>query len=113
MISSTNVRHLFNDTVSKLLKDGEMFTAYDVTRLIRQQTKENVKYEEVRNELYTAYSAGQILDYYALPTKVGGANPLVYHPIGADHTQYDPDNFVGTAATVAAVPKFVYFTLQG
>lgn len=104
-----NVKDLVVDTVNAFVQDGQMFTAYDVTKHVRSQTSENVRHYEVQSavhaEMATLVSTGgydRVLHNF---TNNGGATvqAIVYFPIGEDFNQYNPDEVkqANSAAPVA------------
>lgn len=87
--------------ITTLVDNDELFTAYDVTRLVRDKLQEHVEHEDVRTLVHALYEGAALpfkeMDYvrnHAVPLQLSGRVDYaeVYAPDSKDAwTQYDPN----------------------
>ena len=101
------VLQVIEQKTQEKIGNGEMFTAYDITRAVRAQVgrSTNVAHQEVKQEVHGLFASGQFgVDYTRNLANLAGVNPQpwIYH-----RTTDDPTNYVsilGVANAPAADP---------
>lgn len=100
------------DLVTQMIQDGKAFTAYDITKQLRQQM--TVKHYEVRGVIRSMFSNNEFqnlgYDRQLIPTS-GGVDAFLYSLEGADIQSYldamndvAPASSPATTATAVAAP---------
>jgi len=86
------VRDEVKQYVKALVDEGKMFTAFDVTKLLRQNGHV-VRHSDIRADVYAEYSNGDMgLDYVKTRHEIdNGVWAIVFHEYRDDYTQYDPN----------------------
>jgi len=88
--TETEVINSTKDLISK----RKMFTAWDVTRIVRDKLSNNVPNREVKKVVHSLFFTQQMDDYQRATVPVASADPqappFVYHPPELDPTVYDP-----------------------
>ena len=92
--------------VQEFTTGGEMFTAWDVTRILRNRLpSENIKHPSVKTEVYRLFDTDEMGIYGREQVNVGSkVSPFVYHMPHLDPDDYDPswlDAQIGASKTVA------------
>lgn len=110
------------DALSARQKNGSVFTAYDVTKDVRDGTQENIKHKEVQDIVHAEWNQVQFIagynrnDMVKLDKLVGSPWAIIYYPDGkspSDHPLVtDTSNpaptvnpIPATSAPIASVPK--------
>jgi hypothetical protein len=73
------------------MKACEMFTAYDITLLVRNEAGRdiNVPHDKVKYAVHSCAPRMSIANYArSVVSLSNGEKPFVYHPIGSDPTLY-------------------------
>lgn len=103
---------LVNTVVNELAASGKMFSAWDVTRIVRARGAARGFHNEIRDEVRnvfsnTTLSSNQGYNYTRSGHTIGNNIPvMVYHPTNEDFTSYDPDA-LDPAKQTAGVTKAV------
>ena len=87
------IETIIRNIISQKVQNGEMFTAYDITLLVRA-TGELAKHSQVKNIVHDLMRNDNVGITYAssLRTFALAAFPaVVYFPLGADVSNYDPN----------------------
>jgi antitoxin component of MazEF toxin-antitoxin module len=95
---------IIRNTISNKVQNGEMFTAYDITLLVRA-TGEFAKHPQVKSIVHDIMRNDNVGITYtsSLRTFAFAAFPaVVYFPLGADVSSYDPN---AVKKTLAQVPN--------
>ena len=79
------------DVVKDLSLNGKMFSAFDVTKVLRNEKGLQVFHSEVRRVVYDMSVSSELpIDYIRSDVVLSnGKNAIVYHPHSADVSQYD------------------------
>ena len=89
-----------NDEIEMLVNMGVMFTAYDVTKTIR-----NADCHVLHNDVKQAIEQFDLPDSYKRSSvSVKGARAYVYHPDTQNPNTYNPDSISETVKVVAQKP---------
>ncbi len=82
-------RQLIADIVKSQTDAGAMFTAFDITNMVRQRGKQ-VRHGEVRDVVHELFQNGSMgASYERSVVDVGApSKPFVYHPFSADPNSY-------------------------
>jgi hypothetical protein len=87
----TEVKDAVAATLVELVADEAMFTSYDVTRLVREDTDANVRHNDVRAIVNEEMDEGDKLSGYLREMRqVEGRRARVFVPHTTDPTKYDP-----------------------
>lgn len=92
------------DVVNDLLREETMFTAWDVTCVLRKKVKQKVQHYEVKREVHQMFEQGDFPGYARALANLPNINPQpwIYYP-----PSLDPNDYKGkpvTASGVAAMP---------
>lgn len=72
-----------------------IFTAYDVTRILRQHNPHtNIQHIPVRKQVHKLQHMGLMGVYTKTAQHLGNQIAQVFHPIGKNPTEYDPSRFL-------------------
>ena len=85
------VASLIEDILEEKTQNADVFTAYDVTQTVRNETTDNVRHNDVRAILNNQFAQGGIRDYEReLKTLDLPSSPqaLVYFPLGKTADDY-------------------------
>lgn len=86
------MRNQIEQLVSQLTGNGTMFTAWDITMMLRRANPTtNIRHPEVRDIIHQMYTDNEISGYIRTTHDVGGNQPFVHHPYGSDVEDYDPN----------------------
>jgi len=97
----TQTQASIQDVVRNLTQDGVMFSAYDVTRIIRAKGVP-VYHSQVRSIVHSFYLDEDMdEDYIRSPLALNGRAALVYHHSMDDVNEYDQDALKPKDATPA------------
>jgi hypothetical protein len=96
---------LIEKTALQKVQNGEIFTAHDITRAVRQQTATRVGHNDVRSEVHSLFSRGMMPNYTRTLATFPGVNPQpwIYHPFTADVSQFQSKIVVQPTQTIASV----------
>lgn len=85
------IRQLVEDAIDEKINSGDMFTAFNITRAVRSDGT-RARHEDVKSVVHQIFNSGKMGNYTRSQINVAGANiqPFLYHPVGADITEYDP-----------------------
>ena len=90
---NTQTEQVIRDTVSDFVNKGFLFTAFDITRAIRDDGV-TAYHSEAKEVVADIFGNGDMTDYTRTSVDVGvKVNPLVYHHEDADATAYESDWF--------------------
>jgi len=108
MSTATVAQHILNALAARI-KNGSVFTAFDITTDARDATDENVKHGDTRNIVHQEYGAGEFPDNYNrdefLELKNGQA-AICYYP--DDKTSGDhPEAMYPLALPIGQAPASV------
>ena len=78
--------------VSLFVSEGRLFTAWDVTRALREDQVNNSYHNDVNGVVKGMFGNGEMPGYDRQLQDVKGNQALVYHPSTIDPAAYDPDN---------------------
>jgi len=89
-------RDLVDQVVEEKIAQREIFTAFDVTRAAKDLGADE-RHGGMKQAIHDAFSYMQTQGYDRVQVDLNAAKgrPFVYHPKGADLTQYIADNTVG------------------
>jgi bifunctional DNA-binding transcriptional regulator/antitoxin component of YhaV-PrlF toxin-antitoxin module len=91
---------------TQLTGNGLMFTAYDITMLLRRANPTtNIRHPEVRDHVHVLYQNGKFGSYTRSNTLVSGNNALVYHEQGTDEGDYDGNFFETSTPQYLSIPN--------
>lgn len=80
------------NTIRTLVSEGEMFTAYDVTRILRSQGVQ-VYHSQVRSVVYQMFNNDMDDNYTRTLFNLGQNSAFVYHHAMEDPSDYDQNKF--------------------
>ena len=80
---------LVRDVVAAKVSQNEMFTAFDVTKLLRQANNQ-VRHSNIKQIVHALYNHGDMQGYDRSLVRVSNASvmPFLYHPVSADTSTY-------------------------
>lgn len=91
---------------TQLTGNGLMFTAYDITMLLRRANPNtNIRHPEVRDHVHVLYHKGSFGTYEQSNVLVSGNNALIYHEQGTDEGDYDGNFFVTSTPQYLSIPN--------
>jgi hypothetical protein len=119
------VSNAISDALAEFVQDQKMFTAFEVTKRVREQISDTVLHREVRQEVHNGFdflSHG----YQRTPVLLivaGNPQVFVYHPVGTDATDHpqalkdttldtDADDTDSSSSVQASLPDGVYSTTK-
>lgn len=112
MQATTTAANLVLDVLDEFIKAGKLFTAYDVTKEVRNRTQENIRHDSVNDLVYSLYMAettpfdkdDYIREAHSFLNSSGIlTSAQVYRPVGVDVNTYQPNDIKQTG--VALVPS--------
>lgn len=100
-----NEEQAVEDVIADFVQKGIMFTAFDITKVMRSDKGLNVYHSDTRDFIRRFWNKGRMDGYGStlvnLPVS-GSPLAFVYHPLTSDPNMYDPNNLV--AAIKSADP---------
>jgi hypothetical protein len=101
--------------VEEFTQNGDMFSAFDVTRSLRNAfTNENIRHSDVKAKVNQIFTNDDMGIYHREQVDIGTrVNPFIYHLPHEDAEDYNPrwlDSQLGIASPVTATP--VIATIQ-
>ena len=98
--------------VDEFVQEGEMFSAFDVTRALRDRLpNENVRHVGVKTEVHNIFTNGDMTIYQREQVDVGTRiNPFIYHLPHEDPEDYNPrwlDAKLGNTVPVTVAPMAI------
>lgn len=89
MLTAT-AENLVGQTIESFLTARRPFTAHEVTRQVRTQTRDNVRHADVKDIVHTAFHQGLFGEYGRVLANIAGVDPQpwVYHAPGSDLSAY-------------------------
>lgn len=117
---SNSIEKTIRDVVDKFVSDGFMFTAFDVTRTVREEVGKStsVSHNDVKTIIQNAFNNGELGQYVRDLINVGTkVEPFVYYHPYSDISNYDPkwilndpnqDNMKADLSASPAVPVTPY-----
>lgn len=98
MLTDDEVKSVVEDLVKKMTDNDEMFTAFDVTHLVRVISDERIPHGTVKGVVNGIFADDKLpADYIRTATKIdvfgNSTSVFVYHPRWKDVTTYDAKHF--------------------
>jgi hypothetical protein len=98
--------------VDEFVQEGEMFSAFDVTRALRNRLPgENIRHASVKTEVHSIFTNGDMTIYQREQVDVGTrVNPFIYHLPHEDPEDYNPrwlDAQLGNTVPVSVAPMAI------
>ncbi|MFA7218938.1 MAG: hypothetical protein WC119_00235 [Synergistaceae bacterium] len=90
---SNSIDQVIRDVIDKFVSDGFMFTAFDVTRTVREEVGKStsVSHNDVKVIIQNAFNNGELGQYVRDLINVGTkVEPFVYYHPYSDIVNYDP-----------------------
>lgn len=100
--------------VSQLVNGAIMFTAFDVTTMLRRANPMvNIRHNTVRDEVRTIFDNGDMGTYCCTNHDLSnGARANIYHVYGQDLEDYDTNFFAHTTPQSLTVPNLSQMAIQ-
>lgn len=95
------LENIIRNIVSSKVQNGEMFTAYDITLLVRA-TGEFAKHPQVKSIVHDIMRSDHAYDSSLRAFALAAFPAVVYFPLGADVSTYDPN---AVRKSLAQVPS--------
>lgn len=89
------------DVISEFIKGGFMFTAYDVTKEVRNRGNTTIVHGQAKSIVHN-YDYPSEYTRTVVPVPGVPVNPFLYHPKGADVSTYQAGRIMVPSAKVAA-----------
>ena len=108
MCAETVAQHILNALASRI-KNGSVFTAFDITTDARDATDENVKHADSRNTVHQEFLTGEFPDNYNRDEFLELKNGMVaicYYPDGKTSGDH-PEAMYPLAPPIGQTPAFV------
>lgn len=88
--------------LSELTKQGAVFTAFDVTRILRQNTDEEINHRTVRNKVHFLFDNMEMpTDYWRTKRMLSiGVGVSVFHPNSTPAENYDEQQWTNSDITI-------------
>ena len=107
------MQQLVEQIISQLTGNALMFTAYDITMMLRRANPTtNIKHGEVRDAVHQLFTNNQITGYVRNLQNIAGKDSYVYHPYGTDAEDYDANFFSTTTPQSLSIPNYMSPTTQ-
>jgi hypothetical protein len=91
----TDLTQEVKDTVSQLTDSNQIFSAYDITKLIRSKTSINIKHDVIRKQVHSMFSNQEMSPSYDRDvTEHNNVDIIVYRPFNKSISSYDPNAIV-------------------
>jgi len=88
----TSIANETEKVVQEMTKNRRVFTAYDVTKVVRHRAPgENVPHSTVRDKVHAIFDNDQMGIYDRTQVRHVSGNPLVFHLSHQDPTNYNAD----------------------
>lgn len=92
------------DVVSKMTDNDEMFTAFDVTHVVRNTVDDGALHYQIKQLVHDLHSNGKLPSDYVrddvdIDVDKKQVNAFVYHPKWKDAKSYDPKRFQDTTSS--------------
>lgn len=99
LVKDTKLSGLIEGVLKDFVKSGRLFTAFDVTKEVRNRADSDfyVSHGDVKNVVHSTYMKEEYpfqngSDYVQSSEYIGGQMATVYHPLGANLCEYNPDD---------------------